>query len=142
MFKLKTHTCFFVTSFVIVLGGVFLSFTPDNNTVIDIHDTYYVISNWDITSILFLIYLLIGIVYCITYKPQFKTKLVFSSIHTSVTCGSVYIYWILYPFLNYLDNSIFSPGYLNILTVVLFLLTILVQPLFIINIIIRLTRRK
>ncbi len=143
MFKFKVHIYFFITSIVILLGGIIISFiSEDNNLDINIHDTYYVISNWYITYMLVFIYSFLGILYYLINRLQLKTNTILSYIHTIITCGSVYVYWIVYPILAYLDTSIFSPGYINLLLLILSLLIILAQPLYIINIIIGLIRGR
>lgn len=143
MLKYKNHTYFFITSTFILLIGMVSSFISEDNTLdINVHDTYYVISTWHITYILLIIYSFLGMLYYLINRLRLKTNRTLSGIHTLITCGSIFIYWILYPLLSYLDTSILSIGYVNIMLTILFLLVIVIQLLFIINIFIGLIKIK
>lgn len=142
MFKLKAHIYFIITSLIIVTGSAGLYVLYDNEAIdINIGDTYYVISIWDVTYILFIVYNFLAVLYYFLYRLRLKTRNALYSIHTGITCGSVLIYLLLYPFVLYADTSIFSPGYINILLTVLVTLVLTVQPLFIIAICIGFVKR-
>lgn len=148
--KIKAHHLFLIVSILILLIGMYRS--TDANSILDInvHDTYFVISNYDCTLILFTTYFLMGILYWLFEKlPQKQLIKPLTIIHSTILIGSFIIYWLIiflddklfvvdpnFPLLNYKDQLI------NIILVIeLFIITFLGIPIFIINLLIGLLRR-
>ncbi|MET0945179.1 MAG: hypothetical protein ABWY22_07210 [Flavobacterium sp.] len=126
--------------------------STDPNSILDInvHDTYYVISNYDCTLVLFTTYFLTGLLYWLFEKlPQKQLVKPLTIIHSTILVGSFISYWLIiflddklfvidpnFPLLNYKDQVI------NItLLLELFTIAFVGIPIFIINLLIGLLRR-
>jgi len=147
--KIKAHHLFLLVSILILLIGMYRSTDPNSNLAINIHDTYFVMSNYHCTLILFTTYFLTGIVYWLFEKhPQKQLMKPLTIIHSTILIGSFIIYWLIiflddklfiidpnFPLLNYKDQVI------NITLVLeLFIITFVGIPIFIINLLIGLLR--
>lgn len=148
--KIKAHHLFLIVSILTLLIGIYRSTDPNSILVINVHDTYYVISNYDCTLVLFITYFLTALLYLLFEKlPQKQLIKPLTIIHTIILIGSFIIYWLIiflddklfvidpnFPLLNYKDEII------NMTLVSEFLLiAFLAIPIFIINLLISLLRR-
>lgn len=148
--KIKAHHLFLIVSILILLIGMYQSTDPNSGLDINIHDTYFVMSNYHSTIILFTVYFLSGALYYF-FEKQPKRGLIkpLTIIHSAILIGSFIIYWFFifldeklfiidpnFPLLNYKDQ------YIN-MTVVseLLIITFIGMPIFIINLLIGLLRR-
>lgn len=148
--NIKPYNLFFIVSILILLIGFRGSNDPNSILDINVHDTYYVISNYHCTIVLFTLYFLTGFLYWLFEKLP-KKQLIgpLTIIHTIILIGSFVFYWlvVLYskqltrdPNFPLLDNG---NQLINITLVNEFLLIIFVAvPLFIINLLIGLFRTK
>ena len=73
--KIKAHHLFLLVSILILLIGMYRSTDPNSNLAINIHDTYFVMSNYHCTLILFTTYFLTGIVYWLFEKHPTVMKM-------------------------------------------------------------------
>jgi len=147
--KIKAHHLFLIVSILILLIGMYRSTDPSSGLDINIHDTYFVMSNYHSTIILFTVYFLSGLLYWLFEKlPKKRLIKPLTIIHSTILIGSFIIYWLIiflddklfiidpnFPLLNYKDQVI------NITLVLeLFIITFVGIPIFIINLLIGLLR--
>ncbi len=115
---------------------------------INIHDTYYVIEHFLLAEILFLGYLFLGLGYWLVEKILKKQLIpILTKIHTSILIGSFLIYWIVIFCIkiSFNENDIFNNSYeiINITLMIMFLAIIFIaQPVYVINILVALFRKK
>ena len=148
--KIKIHHLFLIVSILILLIGMYRSTDPNSGLDINIHDTYYVMSNYHCTIILFTVYFLMGLLYWLFEKlPQKQLIKPLTIIHSTIMIGSFIIYWLIifldnklfvidpnFPLLNYKDQ------FINITLVSeLFIITFVGMPIFIINLLIGILKR-
>lgn len=148
--KIKVHHLFLIVSILILLIGMYQSTDPNSVLDINIHSTYFVMSNYHCTIILFTVYFLAGLLYWLFEKlPQKRLIKPLTIIHSTILIGSFIIYWLIiflddklfvidpnFPLLNYKDQII------NMTLVSEFLLIVfLATPIFIINLLISLLKR-
>jgi len=148
--KIKVHHLFLIVSILILLIGMYRSTDPNSVLDINIHSTYFVMSNYHCTIILFTGYFLAGLLYWLFEKlPQKRLIKPLTIIHSTILIGSFIIYWLIiflddklfvidpnFPLLNYKDQII------NMTLVSEFLLIVfLATPIFIINLLISLLKR-
>lgn len=147
--NIKAYNLFLITSILILLIGFYRSTDPNSSLDLNVHDTYFVMSNYHCTIVLFSLYFLTGLLYWVFEKlPKKQLLKPLTLIHTFIFIGSFVFYWIVifyskqlkadpnFPMLNYESQLI------NITLVNEFLLIIFVAiPIFIINLLIGLFRR-
>ena len=148
--QIKAHHLFLIVSILILLIGTYRSIDPNSGLDINIHDTYYVMSNYHCTIILFTVYFLMGLLYWLFEKlPQKQLIKPLTIIHSTIMIGSFIIYWLIifldnklfvidpnFPLLNYKDQ------FINITLVSeLFIITFVGMPIFIINLLIGILKR-
>jgi heme/copper-type cytochrome/quinol oxidase subunit 1 len=146
--KIKARHLFWIVSILIVIIGFYKENNPNSTLDINIHDTYFVISNYDCTLVLFTLYFLTGLLYWLfEYLPQKQLLKPLTFIHTTILIGSFIIYWlvILYSKIVILRNPFpLFDNYLliNSTLIIEFLLIIFVAiPTFLINLLIGLFRK-
>ena len=123
--KIKAHHLFLTVSILILLIGMYGFNYPNSGLDINIHDTYFVVSNYHCTIILFTVYFLSGLLYYFFEKlPKKRLIKPLTIIHSIILIGSFIIYWLFifldeklfiidpnFPLLNYKDQ------YINIILV-------------------------
>lgn len=149
--KIKVYHLFWIVSLLIlIIGFVQNNDNPTSNLDINIHDTYYVVRNFDSTIFLFICYFIMGFGYWLVQKV-FKKQLVKSLtiLHSLIFIGSFVIYWIalIYGklFLQKPEFPSFHSDYqlLNsTLVLELLVITFVGIPVYIINLLIGLIRKK
>jgi heme/copper-type cytochrome/quinol oxidase subunit 1 len=95
--EVKIYHCFCIVSILIVIIGLIKNLSAENDVLdINIHDTYYVISNFDLTLFLSFLYFLNGFGYWIVQK-KLKRNLVKSLtyIHSLILIGGFISYWLV-----------------------------------------------
>lgn len=139
MLKLKTHIWFFITAVVILLSGIIHHFFSED-TVFDlnIHDTYYVIPHIYLAVAFTLLYLLAGCIYW-TLR-NFKLVRILTLVHTIISVGGVILFWTLLPTLRATDTIFVRRA--ETAEWILYGLVLFTQQLFIINIVIGLTKGR
>ncbi|MCD2258876.1 hypothetical protein [Psychroserpens luteolus] len=139
------HIYFFITAFVIILIGEASIFHLGNSALdINVHDTYFVIAQREMAIVLCVLYLLAGFMYWIFQKLSIKLYSTLTATHTIITLGGIYFYHagLLYftyfsdpdPFTSLLSNNE------NIFNLTMYFSLLIVQLLFIVNIIISIFR--
>jgi heme/copper-type cytochrome/quinol oxidase subunit 1 len=106
--EIKIYHCFWIISILIVIIGLIKNLSSEDNVFdINIHDTYYVISNLDLTVFLSFLYFLNGFGYWIVQK-KLKKNLIKSLtiIHSLILIGGFISYWLV---LGYSKLFIKSP---------------------------------
>ncbi|RKR11754.1 hypothetical protein C8C82_3819 [Flavobacterium sp. 81] len=148
--KIKVYDLFWITAILILIIGFILSTDPESTLDINIHATYFVIANYHLTILLFTSYFLMGLGYWLVQK-LLKKQLVkpLTIIHSVILLGSFIIYWIAFFYGKlFLQNPEFplffdSRQLMNIILVDEVLLIMFVAtPIYIINLLIGLFRKK
>ena len=148
--NIKAYNLFLITSIIILLIGFYRSNDPDSTLDLNVYDTYFVMSNYHCTIVLFSLYFLTGLLYWVFEKlPKKHLITPLTAIHTFILIGSFVFYWIIifyskqlksdpnFPLLDYGNQLI------NITLVNEFLLIIFIAiPIFIINLLIGLVKRS
>lgn len=145
--NVKPYHIFFIVAFLHLLIGI-KSFYDGTSLDINFHDTYYVISHFDVAIITGLLYFLQGLGYWV-FQKALKRKLVkwLTFVNTFIMIGSFVYYWLFtgyYRFLAENSNPLLYDSYqtinitLTILTLLIFLIAV---PAFIINLIIGVFRK-
>ncbi|PBJ14275.1 hypothetical protein [Flavobacterium sp. ACN6] len=147
--KIKVYHLFWIVSILIIIIGIVQSNDPNAILDINIHDTYYVIANFDSTVFLSLCYFLMGFGYWLLQKV-FKKQLVrfLTLIHSIILIGSFILYWIVFFYkpLYYRNDNFPLIEDLQSLNVVLvtelFLIVLFATPIYIINLLIGIFRKS
>jgi heme/copper-type cytochrome/quinol oxidase subunit 1 len=147
--KTKAYHLFLIVSILILLIGMYRNTDPNSGLDINIHATYFVISNYDSTLVLFTTYFLTGLLYWLFEKLSQKQLVKpLTIIHTIILIGSFVLYWLVIIYSKiFLSNPTFpmfdnGSQLINATLVIDFLLILfLAVPIFIINLLIGLIRR-
>ena len=131
----KASNLFIITAIVYFL--ISLIFTADLDSIIDInvHDTYFVISNLHLSILVSIFVLLQGIMYLIFEKTKLKLNLLLTKLHFTFTLVFLSILFFLLNFESNYGNLM----WFNISIVVVFLGSILIPT---INLIFSVFNRK
>ncbi|RZJ55023.1 MAG: hypothetical protein EOO44_02740 [Flavobacterium sp.] len=143
--KIEVYHLFFAITVIVLLIGII---QKDNTLDINIHDTYFVISNLIVSYAICLFYILNGLGYWLLIKIM-KKKLVkaLTIIHLIVFIGGFIIYWIIiaysafrvnngpHNFYDYQLQSVFSAA-------MAFLIIFVAGPAYIINLLIGIFRKR
>lgn len=149
--KIKVYHIFWIVALLIlIIGFIQDNDDPTANLDINIHDTYYVVRNFDSTIFLFICYFTMGFGYWLVQKV-FKKQLVKSLtiLHSLIFIGSFVIYWLALIYsMIFLQKSEF-PTFLSdyqlinsTLVLELLVITFIGIPIYIINLLIGLIRKK
>ncbi|MEG0850813.1 MAG: cbb3-type cytochrome c oxidase subunit I [Flavobacterium sp.] len=149
--KIKVYHLFWIVSLLIlIIGFVQNNDNPTSNLDINIHDTYYVVRNFDSTIFLFICYFIMGFGYWLVQKV-FKKQLVKSLtiLHSLIFIGSFVIYWIALIYGKLFLQKPEFPSFLSdyqllnsTLVLELLVITFVGIPVYIINLLIGLIRKK
>lgn len=133
--SIKASYLFIITAIVYFL--ISLIFTADLDSIIDInvHDTYFVISNLHLSILVSIFVLLQGIMYLIFEKTKLKLNLLLTKLHFTFTLVFLSILFFLLNFESNYGNLM----WFNISIVVVFLGSILIPT---INLIFSVFNRK
>lgn len=148
--NIKAYNLFLITSIIILLIGFYRSTDPKSSLDLNVHDTYFVMSNYHCTIILFSLYFLTGLLYWVFEKlPKKQLIKPLTIIHTFIFIGSFVFYWIIILYSNHLKSDpnfpLLNDGnqLINITLVNEFLLIFFIAiPIFIINLLIGLFKRS
>ncbi|UUW08870.1 cbb3-type cytochrome c oxidase subunit I [Flavobacterium plurextorum] len=149
--KIKVYHLFWIVSLLIlIIGFLQNNDNPTSNLDINIHDTYYVVRNFDSTIFLFICYFIMGFGYWLVQKV-FKKQLVKSLtiLHSLIFIGSFVIYWIALIYGKLFLQKPEFPSFLNdyqllnsTLVLELLVITFVGIPVYVINLLIGLIRKK
>lgn len=145
--KIKVYHLFWIVAALILLIGLF----SNNSSVLDlnIHDTYFVISNYHVSILLFICYFITGLGYWLVqtvYKKQLIKYL--TIIHTVILIGSFTLYWVVVIcgklYLNDRTYNYFDDYALSNMTLVceFILIAFVGLPVYIVNLLIAIFRKK
>ena len=142
-----THFWFWSTAIIILILG-FIVYDPDKTLDVNVHDTYYVIAHSHLTVITAVFYFLSGLPYFIFKLLKRKPYRVFTVIHLAVMVGGFIAYYIISFIIRAMATKNEFPVFdntaerLNMLAILSFFLVVLVQPLFLVNILIGTFRKQ
>lgn len=88
----KPHLIFWLSIPLIMLSGFIRSI---ENLDINIHDTYYVFSLFDLNTLISILFAIIGLGYWIMLKANRKLSKWLNLIHIALTFGGILLIWIL-----------------------------------------------
>ncbi len=145
--KIKIYNLFWSVAVIILIIGLIQTNNEDTTFDINIHDTYFVIAHIYFALFLSLSYFFIGLGYWIVQKKM-KRKLVrvLTIIHSAILNGSFLVYWLLIGYSRAFPNTSFplfdNYELINLTLVVLtFLILLIGQPIYIINLMIGILRK-
>lgn len=144
--KHKAHMYFWITTILIVLaGGVEHLLFGDTTLDINVHDTYIVVGHTHVTILFALIYFILGTAYWVPYKTNLSLSKKLTKAHTVITVLAVPAYYALtaYYAMLYTPNSLTDgANSLNTGILIIFFTVLLIQPLYLLNIVISLIKLK
>ena len=146
----KVSYCFVTTAILIIVAGFLDNLINKGNAIFDvnIHDTYFVAARVHIAVFISIIYALLGAGYWLFDKLRLCLNKPLTATHAFVTIGGVVLYWMffLYSFVRkekpYDFMSLSNDEFLNIRVLRIVVLVTLIQPLYIINIIVGIAKRN
>lgn len=142
--KIKIYHVFWIVSLLIIVIALLLG--KEATVDVNIHDTYFVLGNYDFAIILFFAYFITGLGYWLVQKKLNKRLVNYLVIiHSIILIGSFVLYWGVFFYTKLFIHSDFPlyDGYLtlNIILVIAFLVIIFIAtPIYIINLLIGLFR--
>lgn len=83
--SIKTSYLFIITSIVYFLISVIFTADLDSTIDINVHDTYFMISNLHLSILVSIFVLLQGILYLIVEKTKLKLNLILAKLHFTFT---------------------------------------------------------
>jgi len=126
---------------------MYRSTDPNATLDVNVHDTYFVISNYDCTLTLFITYFIMGFLYWLFQQLQKQLIKPLTIIHTIILIGSFVIYWLVIPYSKiFLNNPAFPLlKYENqlmneTLTIEFLIIVFIATPIFILNLLIAFIR--
>lgn len=141
----KPHIYFWISALIIFIAGTFTYSDKKAFIDINIHDTYYIIHVFHLTSLIAAFYLTQGIIYWLLKKIKVPLLSYLTKIHLFCTVGGLIIYFFVMTFFE--DNTEIKPGIFNESSIVAWIIVVILcsilfsQVLFLINVIIGLFKR-
>ena len=102
--SIKTSYLFIITAIVYFLISVIFTADLDSTIDINVHDTYFVISNLHLSILVSIFVLLQGILYLIVEKTKLKLNLILAKLHFTFTVIFLSILFFLLNFQSNYDN--------------------------------------
>ena len=136
MKKFYPHIYFWIAAIsIILISGISILHVNDN-VVINIHDTYYVISRREIGFVFSFLYILVGGIYWLFQKNYIKLNRNLMALHAFVSIGTVIVYCAFIIYYRYFKiESLFESSNETYINLILVFTTILIQLHFAYNII-------
>ncbi|WP_179320903.1 cbb3-type cytochrome c oxidase subunit I [Winogradskyella helgolandensis] len=134
----RPHIIFLVFAVITFILG----FNANGGIDINIHDTYYVISNYHFATLISIIFGIIGLIYWIVKKVNGNLSKRLNLVHVTLTFGGIFLILILNEFFR---KSIMEYDFNENLTMVIYLISAIVifgQIIFPINIISGIIRKQ
>ena len=135
----KSYILFWITSFSILIDG-FLIQNPESVADVNVHDTYYVIAHGLISEIFSLIFFILGLGYWILERLHRNVNQYLTIIHIIGTVGIAWLYKFILVGFNLFELK--NLELINAIMLISFSLAFLVQPIYIVNIIIAIVKPK
>ncbi len=115
----KPHLIFLLSIPLIMLSGFLSSI---NDLDINIHDTYYVFSLFDLNTLISILFGIIGLGYWIMLKANKKLSKWLNFVHIALTFGGISLIWILAQLFR---ESIMEYNFNNNLTLAIYIITLI-----------------
>lgn len=115
----KPYLMFWISIPIIALFGIV---NRNDMLNINVHDTYFVFSNTDLTMVLSILFALIGLGYWMLIKANGKLSKLLNLIHLSLTFGGILLIWILSQLFR---ESIIDYGFNENLTLVIYIIALI-----------------
>jgi len=134
----RPHIIFLVFAVITFILG----FNANGGIDINIHDTYYVISNYHFATLISILFGIIGLIYWIVKKVNGNLSKRLNLVHVTLTFGGIFLILILNEFFR---KSIMEYDFNENLTMVIYLISAIVifgQIIFPINIISGIIRKR
>ena len=134
----RPHIVFLVFALITFILG----FNANGGIDINIHDTYYVMSNYHFATLISILFGIIGLIYWIVKKVNGNLSKSLNLIHVALTFGGIFLILILNEFFR---KSIMEYDFNENLTLVIYLISAVVifgQIIFPINIISGIIRKR
>jgi len=134
----RPHIIFLVSAVITFILG----FNANGGIDINIHDTYYVISNYHFATLTSILFGIIGLIYWIVKKVNRNLSKRLNLVHVTLTFGGIFLILILNEFFR---KSIMEYDFNENLTMVIYLISAIVilgQIIFPINIISGIIRKR
>ena len=131
-----------IVYFVFAIIAFILGFNANGGIDINIHDTYFVISNYHFATLISIIFGIIGLIYWIVKKMNGNLSKRLNLIHVTLTFGGIFLILILNEFFR---KSIMEYDFNENLTMVIYLISAIVifgQIVFPINIICGILKKR
>jgi heme/copper-type cytochrome/quinol oxidase subunit 1 len=140
---IKIYHSFWIITILILIIGIYINNSTENSIFdLNIHDTYYVITNFDLSILLSFLYFINGFGYWFVEK-KLNRKLIKSLtiIHSIIFIGGFITYWLVYLYVKMNSNKSFPlfDDYetINETLVIIFILIVAIGiPIYIINLLI------
>tara|TARA_R110002049_G_scaffold308023_1_gene510624 strand:+ start:59 stop:508 length:450 start_codon:yes stop_codon:yes gene_type:complete len=132
----RPHIVFLVFALITFILG----FNANGGIDINIHDTYFVMSNYHFAMLISILFGIIGLIYWIAKKENGKLSERLNLIHVALTFGGIFLILILNEFklksfdVDTLSKYDFNEN-LEIIVYLIFIIILLIQIVFPINII-------
>lgn len=146
--KIKVYHLFWIVTVLILLIGLSEINNPDSVICLNIYDTYYVISHYHLSIVLFLSFFLMGLGYWLVQKIFQKQLLkILTIIHSVILIGSFVFYWVILFYCKlFLTDPFALLNSSNLINITLFFELLLIVfigiPVYIINLLIGLFRKS
>jgi heme/copper-type cytochrome/quinol oxidase subunit 1 len=144
--KHKAHMYFWIISILLLLEGVLERIVSKDTTLdINVHDMYLVIDHLYVNILFALLYFILGVAYWVPYKTNLSLNKKLTKVHTVITVMAVPAYCALtaYYAMLYTPNPLTDgANSLNTGILIIFFTVLLIQPLYLVNIVISLIKRK
>ena len=136
----KPQLVFFLSIPPIILAGLL---GGESTTIINIHDTYFIIPHLTISILISIGFAIVGLGYWLMYKAQYKLITGLNFAHVVLTFGSLLITYCISVFTKgYNEFSLFNQTpKLELIQTVAILLILLGQFIYLINIVSSILRR-
>ncbi|WP_225037300.1 cbb3-type cytochrome c oxidase subunit I [Winogradskyella sp. SM1960] len=134
----RPHIIFLVFAVITFILGL----NANGGIDINIHDTYYVISNYHFATLISILFGIIGLIYWIVKKVNGNLSKRLNLVHVTLTFGGIFLILILNEFFR---KSIMEYDFNENLTMVIYLISAIVifgQIIFPINIISGIIRKR
>ncbi|MBY0487700.1 MAG: hypothetical protein K2P85_11015 [Flavobacteriaceae bacterium] len=107
--NIKVYHFFWITTLLILIVGIFKNYSNENSAIdINIHDTYYVITNFDLTIVLILLYFFNGFGYWLVKKKLNRNLIkTLTIIHSIIFIGGFITYWSVFLYCEINKNELF-----------------------------------
>ncbi|WP_353777981.1 hypothetical protein [Winogradskyella sp. 3972H.M.0a.05] len=139
MRKLKAHHWFWITTAFLALVWI-TRYNPDDDTVVNANNSYFVVDNNSIIGLLMFLYLSAGGVYWLLYRTEIRLIPLLTKLHVFISVACIFVYHLGVNFIDKLSTNSDFPLFddtseTNQFVTILVITGLSVQVVFIFNII-------